>query len=308
MISRRLIRIKVAQELYSHIKSDEKSVERTSKELLLSFQRCYDLYLMLFELIVDVQSHAAKRIKIGRKKLRPTQAELNPNLRFVENPVVDAISGSVKLEKALGNLSWGDHDAVVKDLYNKLVESEFYINYMAKESVTFADHKKLVVDFYKNFIEDNPFLESHLEETSIFWLDNIEYSLGFVIDTIKSLKAGGELAVNQDVFINDEDRRYAISLLAKSILSKDKYMEVIDGVVENWDVERIAFMDRLLMVEAITEMVEFDSIPVKATMDEFIEIAKYYSTPQSAVFINGILDKVAVLMKDDIVKRGRGLL
>lgn len=308
MISRRLIRIKVAQELYSHIKSDEKSVERTKKEFLASAQKCYELYLLLLQLIVDVEVYAEKRIEIGKNKLRPTQNELNPNRRFVENPVINLIKDSVQLEKAIGKISWGDHDMIVKELYNKMCQSDFYVSYMEKESVTFADHKKIVTNFYKNFIEENELIEAHVEELSIFWVDNIEYALGFVLQTINDIKQSMEELSISPTFQTPDDKVYALQLLEKSILSKDKYMAVIDQITKNWDLERIAFMDRILMVEAITEMVEFESIPVKATLDEFIEIAKYYSTSQSATFINGVLDKAAVVLKDEIVKSGRGLL
>lgn len=308
MISRRLIRIKVAQELYSHIKSDEKSVVRTKKEFLASAQKCYELYLLLLQLIVDVEAYAEKRIEIGKHKHRPTDSELNPNTRFIENPIIAIIRDSVELEKAMGKISWGDHDVVIRDLYNKLINSDFYATYMAKETVTFADHKKVIHNFYKKFIEDNEVIELHVEEMSIFWVDNIEYALGFVLQTINEIKESKPVLEIGEVFQNEEDRDYALQLLEKSILSTDKYMGVIDQITKNWDLERIAFMDRILMVEAITEMVEFDTIPVRATLDEFIEIAKYYSTAQSATFINGVLDKAAEVLKDEIVKRGRGLL
>lgn len=308
MISRRLIRIKVAQELYSHIKSDEKSVVRTKKEFLASAQKCYELYLLLLQLIVDVEAYAEKRIEIGKHKHRPTDSELNPNTRFIENPIIAIIRDSVELEKAMGKISWGDHDVVIRDLYNKLINSDFYATYMAKETVTFADHKKVIHNFHKKFIEDNEVIELHVEEMSIFWVDNIEYALGFVLQTINEIKESKPVLEIGEVFQNEEDRDYALQLLEKSILSTDKYMGVIDQITKNWDLERIAFMDRILMVEAITEMVEFDTIPVRATLDEFIEIAKYYSTAQSATFINGVLDKAAEVLKDEIVKRGRGLL
>lgn len=308
MISRRLIRIKVAQELYGHINGGEKSVERTKKEFLSSTRKCYELYLLLLQLVCDVQKYAQKRIEIGKNKLRPTESELNPNLRFVENEVIRTICDSVELEKALGKISWGDHEAVVRDLYNKLVESDFYQEYMSKEVVTFADHRKVVINFYKRLIEENENLEAQVEEISIFWLDNIGYALGFVIQTIGELKkSGDELTINEP-FQNEEDRDYGLRLLEVSIQNRDKYLGVIDEITKNWDLERIAFMDRILMVEAISEMVEFESIPIKATLDEFIEIAKYYSTPQSATFINGVLDKAAEVLKGEIVKTGRGLI
>lgn len=308
MISRRLIRIKVAQELYSHIQSCETNVERTKKELITSTAKCYQLYLLLMRLIVDVQQYAQKRIEIRLSKHRPTEDELNPNRRFVENPVVCAMADSGELEKALGKISWGDHQVMVKGLYNALIDSDFYKTYMSKDEVTFSDHRKFVINFLQKFIEDNEEIENHVEELSIFWLDNIEYALGFVIQTVGEMKADNLTLNINEPFQNDDDREYAITLLEKSILNKDKYLKVIDEVTKNWDLERIALMDKVLMVEAISEMVEFDSIPVKATLNEFIEIAKYYSTPQSATFINGVLDQVSEIMKNDIIKTGRGLL
>ena len=311
MLSRRLLRIKVAQAIYSHIKSNETQIARTRKEMLHSSQKCFELYLMLLDMLTLVHKYAIKRIEIGKAKHLPSDIELNPNMRFAENPLLILMQQSVVLEQAMGANSWGpDCKPLVKSLYLKLLATPQYEEYMAKETVTFHDHKKIAVTLLE-LIEDDEDVEKTLEDTSIFWLDNVEYALSFAIITVNSIKAKDNDIVNMlEPFKNEDDREFATKLLDKSLLRIVETTEIIESLTENWELDRIAFMDRVLLMEAITELLEFEQIPTKATLYEFIEISKYYSTPQSSVFINGVLDKAVknLTKKGQLVKLGRGLL
>ncbi|MFI3294645.1 MAG: transcription antitermination factor NusB [Rikenellaceae bacterium] len=309
MLSRRLLRIKVAQSLYSHIQSSETNVTRSTKELIHSSRKCYELYLMMIKLLPELREYANQRIELGRSKYKPSEQELNPNMRFVTNPLFDMIEDSDDYKGTISRLSWNDESQVVRSIYNSLVESEFYQQYMDAPEVGFADHKKLLVDIYKNLVEENQLIESFLEDNSIFWIDDIGYALGFALQTIKALNETNTQIAVPEPFKN-EHQEFAVELLEKSILQHKENLTIIESLTENWEVERIALMDRILMSVAISELTNFSSIPVKATLDEFIEISKYYSTPQSANFINGVLDRAVNKLTSEgrIVKLGRGII
>jgi len=311
MLSRRLLRIKVAQAIYSHINSNETQIARTRKEMLHSSQKCFELYLMLLDMLTLVHKYAIKRIEKGKAKHLPSDIERNPNMRFAKNPLLTMMKHSVELEQAMGSKSWGpDSKPLVKSLYEILIASTQYEEYMAKETVTFNDHKKIAVVMLE-LIEDNEYVEKILEDTSIFWLDNIEYALSFAIVTTKSIKAKDEDIVHMlEPFKHEDDREFAIRLLEKTLLRASETTALINELTENWDLDRIAFMDRVLLMEAITELLEFEQIPIKATLFEYIEISKYYSTPQSNTFINGVLDRAVkdLTKKGKLIKLGRGLL
>ncbi len=311
MLSRRLLRIKVAQAIYSHIKSNETQIARTRKEMLHSAQKCFELYLLLIDMVTLVHKYAEKRIEMGKAKHLPSDVERNPNTRFIENPVLLNLKHSVNLEEAMCARSWGpDSQPVVKNIYNELINSEQFNQYMTSEKVTFNDHKKIVVTILE-LIEDNEIVEAALEDTSIFWLDNIEYALSFAISTINSIKAKDKDVENiLEPFKNDDDREFAIKLLEKSLLKSQETTLIIEKFTDNWELDRIAFMDKVLLMQAMTELMEFEQIPVKASLFEYIEISKYYSTPQSNTFINGVLDKAVkeLTKQGKINKIGRGLI
>ena len=311
MLSRRLLRIKVAQAIYSHINSNETQIARTRKEMLHSSQKCFELYLMLIDMLALVHKYAVKRIELGKAKHLPSDIERSPNMRFAENPLLLMLQQSVELEQAMGSKSWGpDSKTLVKAIYQILINSTQYQEYMEKETVTFNDHKKIAVAMLE-LIEDNEDIEKTLEDTSIFWLDNIEYALSFAIVTINSIRAKDEDIVHMlEPFKNEDDREFALKLLEKTLLRVNENNEIINALTVNWELDRIAFMDRVLLMEAITELLEFEQIPIKATLFEYIEISKYYSTPQSNTFINGVLDKAVkdLTKKGQLVKLGRGLL
>lgn len=317
MLSRRLLRIKTVKSLYSYFQSGGESLIRSEKELTESIRKSYELYLMMIALIGEVAEVARERIAIGQAKLMPTAEDLNPNRRFVDNRVIALIEQSAALDDAMVRYKagWSGQEALIKRLYQDMIAAPYYQRYMESpvpetEKEAFAADRRLVVDFLTTHIEDNEYLEEALEEMSMFWIDDISYSLGLAIRTIGLLN---ETSTDLDVmpmYKSDDDKEYVETLFRKALVCHEEYFGYIDKFTENWDFDRIAFMDKLIMLAAITELVQFPTIPVKVTLDEFIEISKYYSTPGSSVFVNGILDKLVVWLTEQgkIAKTGRGLI
>lgn len=317
MLSRRLLRIKTVKSLYSYFQSGEESLIRSEKELTASIRKSYELYLMLIALVGEVAEVARERIAIGQAKMMPTQEDLHPNTRFVDNRVIAKIQESTALADAMTRYkaSWRGQEALVKRLYQDMIAAPYYKRYMegavpANEKDAFAADRRFVTDFLSNHIEDNDYFEEALEEMSMFWVDDIAYSLGLAIRTIGFLNEGSADLDIMPMYKNEDDKEYVETLFRKALVNHEEYFGYIDKFTQNWDFDRIAFMDKLIMLAAITELIQFPTIPVKVTLDEFIEISKYYSTPGSSVFVNGILDKVVVWLTEEgkIAKSGRGLI
>ena len=310
MISRRLLRIKILQILYAHFNAEGSGIVKSEKDLVFSIQKAYDLYCYLLLLMIAIKRHAESRIELARNKRLPTYEDLHPNTRFIDNEVIRHIEESPAFNQQMGErkMSWVNHPELIKNLYNKLTESSYYQSYMDREACCFADDKQLLVDFFTNELEDYEMFYDIMEEQSIFWNDDIEFVVIMVIKTIKEMRPGKMSLL--PLYKSDDDREFAFRLLRASIVHHDEYRKLIEGYVDNWDIERVAYIDNLIMQMAINELIEFPSIPVKVTFDEYLELAKYYSTPKSSVFINGLLDKISadLTQKGKITKTGRGLI
>ncbi len=295
MISRRLLRIKVLKEVYGALTANQRSLEVADKALATSIYKTYELYHHLMQLVEEVRDYAQQQLELGRQKKLATAAELHPNTKFTDNEFVALIENNATLRKFCDKhrLSWKGSTPTIKSLYQSLLDSEPYKAYMSAPTRSFAEDKAFIIQFYEEQLEDSEPLLSALEEQSILWIDDVEFALSQLIKTFKSFKAGQspETAL-LPLFKDKEDERFASLLLRRAITCSDEYRELIDKHTKNWDVERIAFMDIVIMVTAIAELVEFPDIPVKVSLNEYIEIAKYYSTPNSSTFINGVLDKV----------------
>ncbi|MDR0953792.1 MAG: transcription antitermination protein NusB [Rikenellaceae bacterium] len=312
MLSRRLLRIKVIKAIYAHFKSESDSLIVSEKNLLFSIDKTYQLYHLLLYLIVSLQRYAENRIEIGRKKHLPTPEERNPNLKFVNNRVIAQIASSDKLLDYLTaqGLGWENAPELIKKLYNHLIESEFYQSYMNNGRDDYADDLRFVIDFYTQELEDSEPLEEALEEQSIFWSDDIGFALIMAVRTLQEMRKGEVELPLLPKFRNDDDRVFALELFRKALVNNGEYFGYIDANTQNWDLDRIAYMDRVIMLTTLAELTNFPTIPVKVTLDEYIEIAKYYSTPASCTFINGVLDKIVEILKTEgkIRKEGRGLV
>lgn len=313
MVSRRLLRIKVLQICYAYLKTGDQSINQAEKELFFSIQKSYDLYHYLILLILDVAHYAEQRIDIAKQKKIPTYEDLNPNTKFVNNRLIKRLNENEDLKKYLNDqkLSWTNHPELIKNIYNELKESEMYEKYMNSGVNGFNEDKKFISDIYVKIIIGNESLHQILEEQSIFWNDDAEFVISMIIKTFRSFKAKTEGEERlMPLFKNEEDREFVKRLFRKTVLNHKENEELVSKFIKNWDVERIAFMDIVVMTIAISEMIEFSDIPVKVSLDEYIEIAKYYSTEKSNVFINGILDKLVEHLKKEgkIKKVGRGLI
>lgn len=313
MISRRLLRIKVLQVLYAYYKSSEKDLNRSEKELFFSINKAYDLFYYILLLAVEVVDYAESRIEIARNKKIPTHEDLNPNTRFIDNKFVIQLRENKQFKKFLESqkISWVNYPEFIRELYNRTIEHPEYAEYVNSEENDYSRDKKIFIRFFNDIVFPNESLAQILEEQSIYWNDDLEFVVSMVIKTVKKFREDtGENMDLPDLFKNDEDQEFVRHLFRKATVYRDMSLEYIEEKASNWDLDRIAFMDVLIMQLAITEMIEFTSIPTKVTLNEFLEIAKFYSTEKSNTFINGVLDKIMQKLKEEkkIKKTGRGLI
>jgi N utilization substance protein B len=313
MISRRQLRIKALQTLYAFYKTGGDDMGRSEKELHFNIEKAYALYHYLLLLLIDVVLYAESRIELAKNKRIPTSEDLHPNTRFIDNRLVGQLRINDHLLRYVEKykLNWANYPELIKEIYNRLIESDEYKKYMSAEADGYAEDKRMVTHIYTHLVFPNELLGSILEEQSIYWNDDLEFITNMIVKTFKKFKEsdGPDKSLMQ-LYKNQEDRDYVIKLFRFSILHREEYMEYIKQNTRNWDLERIAFMDILIMQMAIAELVGFPSIPTKVTLNEYLEISKFYSTSKSNVFINGVLDKVVMQMKEEhkIVKTGRGLI
>ena len=312
MISRRMLRIKVVKALYAHMKSDADSLMASEKMLVMSIDKTYDLYFLLMSLVVEMAQYAEQRQEAAKNKKLPTYEDLNPNRKFVDNAVIRLLAQSDSVNDYLASrkLSWAKYPELVKALYTQLEQSDYFKKYMTSQESSFREDLALITEFYTRELEESEILESALDEMSILWNDDLGFALIMVTRTLSNMRASHTDVKVLPKFKSIEDLDFARELFAKAAVNFDNYQEEIEKYTRNWDVERIAFMDNLIMATAVAELVTFPSIPVKVTLDEYIEIAKYYSTHGSSTFINGILDKIVASFTEEgkINKSGRGLI
>ena len=303
--------MKVAKSLYAHLKSGSDNLKASEKNLVESIDKAYDLYFQMMSFVVEVAKYAESRIEWAKQKKLPTYEDLNPNRRFVDNAVIQLIANSDSINDVLAarRLSWVTAPDAAKEVYGRLVEADFYKRYMSAPIVTFTDDRKFVEEFYA-WLEQDEALADIVNEMSLLWADDYGFALYLAIRTVQHLKRSHTEVKVLPKFKSDDDLEFAKTLFIKSLVNYDNNQEIVDKYSKNWDVERVVFMDSLIISIAIVELKYFESIPVKVTLDEWIDIAKYYSSPTSSNFVNGVLDKiVADFTADGIInKSGRGLL
>ena len=312
MISRRMLRIKVIKALYMHLKSESDSLMASEKTLITSIDKTYDLYFQMLSLVVELAHYAEQRQQAAMQKKLPTYEDLNPNRKFIENSVIRLIadSDSVNDYLAAHKLSWNQNPELIKMLYNQLEQTPYFKKYMSSEEHSFREDLALVTDFYTNELDECEMLEDVLDEQSLLWNDDLGFALVMVTRTLSNMRPSHKEVKVLPKFKSEEDLEYATGLFENAAVNFDSHLETIEQYTRNWDIERIAFMDNVIMVTALAELVSCPSIPVKVTLDEYIEIAKFYSTQSSSTFINGVLDKVTISLTESgkINKSGRGLI
>lgn len=314
LLNRRHLRIKVLQSLYAYIQSENTDFVRAQNKMIDSFEKIYDLYVYLLLTFSEVKHIAEYRIDENKKKLRPSHEDLHPNMKFVENQIFSILESNLELRKIseARKINWvGDeHQEMFRKMFLSIRESETYVLYMGDENKGFQTDRNFAIDLFKNEIANNEFLYHFFEDLHIDWLDDIDLVCQMVIKTIKQIEEDGSIDLITLFKPNDDEEWFVKTLFQKTISMYKDNEKIIDDLTKNWELDRIAKMDVLLMQMAITEMQVFNNIPTKVSLNEYIEISKFYSTPKSNMFINGVLDKAIerLIKENKIVKVGRGLM
>lgn len=313
MLNRRHLRIKVLQALYAFFQTPDADYRKGEKELMSAVERIYDLYLYLLLSFEELKVVAEQRNEDAKQKIRPTEEELNPNTKLIDNKLIEALSemGTLRYHAEERKVNWvGDeHKEMFRKMYNHIRESEIYFEFMENGEKSFEDDMNFMVQLFKIEIANFPHLYNFFEEKSIHWLDDIDLACSMVIKTLKTFKEEGENEILPLYKDKEDEVEFIKTLYRKTIVRDEENLELIDELTQNWELDRIAKMDMLLMKMAVTELQEFKNIPKKVTLNEYIEISKFYSTPKSNGFINGVLDKAIDRLEKEnkIVKIGRGL-
>ena len=313
MINRRLLRIKILQSYYAYVKRGNEALPLAEKELKHSIQKSYDLYYLLFLLPVEICNYARSRIELAMQKKIPSHEDLHPNTKFIDNRFLQELQEQPIFRKQVENrkISWVQYPELIKSLYQAMVQSPEYHAYMEGDEEGWFTDKKLVSDIFTSVIVPSDDLYSTLEEQSIYWNDDTEFVFSMIIKSLKKSKPGQIFIFDGgQVFKNKDDHDFTFRLFRSVILKGSNYRQLIEKYLENWDLDRVALMDILIMQLAITEMVEFPEVPIKVSFNEYIEISKDYSSNKSGTFINGILDKITQQLKNEkiIQKKGKGLI
>ena len=313
MLNRRHLRIKILQVLFGYYQDEDRDPKRSRQALDHSTQKMQELYLMLLDMVGSMQALAIERIEAGYKKQLPSPEDLNPNTKFVTNKPLRVLANSEHLRKACDahGVGWANRQELLKAIFRALLDHEEYTEYMASEERGFqVDRESLVRMFRKHMVNFDLF-QDMLEEESIFWVDDLDLAASMAIKTIKTIKEGDEevelLPLWRD---DDDDKAFMEDLFTQTLALGEESEALIKEGAQNWELERIATTDRILMKMALAEARTFESIPLKVTLNEYIELSKYYSTPKSHGFINGILDQLFTKLKEGgkIKKVGRGLI
>lgn len=314
MLNRRHIRIKVMQALYAFKGNESEDLKVSGSFLNHSLNNMYDLYLSVLSLMIEVHKKAEDRQNKTQKKFLATKADKNPNLKFIKNEVLVMLSSNDTLKSELEHRKldpWYLDFEYVDLTYKAITASDLYKEYMATSTSTFKEDKEFVISIFEDIIAPNDKLYDYFEDKKLTWLDDIPVVNTSVLKLLKKLKPSTpEKHFLPKLFKDEDDRDFGIELLKKTILNQSSFSEEIASKTKNWDSERITQIDTVLMQMAICEFQKFPSIPVKVTINEYLEIAKEYSTPKSSNFINGILDKIVKEYKAENKhnKIGRGLL
>lgn len=313
MLNRRHLRIKILQALYAYTQTQDGDYIKAEKQLFDAIDRIYDLYLYLMLSFEEVHRQAVHRIEENKKKIRPKEEDLNPNTKFIDNALIAQFEESKELRQISEDrrINWlGDeHQEMFRKIFKQIRESETYFEFMQSDSRSYEEDKNFLIALFKAEIANSQLIYNFFEEKSIHWLDDIDLACSMVVKNLKGMEEGERLDI-MPLYKDEVDERDFVKSLFRETIRKDKENEgLIDELTSNWELDRIAKMDVLLMKLAITEFQIFNNIPTKVTLNEYIEIAKFYSTPKSNGFINGILDKALVRLESEglITKIGRGL-
>ena len=299
MINRVLIRLKVIQIVYAYYKNSGKSLKAAEDEMFFSLSKAYDLYNYMLLIVPAIRHYAADRISFLSMKVRPTESDLNPNMKFVENRFVAELESNEQLMKFAekSKLDWVDNSDLLRRLLDSIQESDFYKEYMASETSSYEEDRELWRKIYKTFIFENEEIDAVLEEQSLYWNDDKSIVDTFVLKTIKRYGQNGEAELLPE-YKDEADRDFARRLLKNTIVNAEQYRQLMSESSKNWDMSRLAFMDVVIMQAALAEVMTFDDVPLSVTLNEYVEIAKHYSTAKSGSFVNGLLDSITKKLRE----------
>ncbi len=314
MVNRRHIRVKVMQSIYAMHQNGSDNLEKDEKFLFYSIDAIQDLYLIMLSSLIEICKKEAIYIELSSKKHLATPEERNPNKKFINNAVFQLLAENNSLSIALETRkidNWSQNDDYILILLNDIKQSKLYSNYMYNGINTFEEDKDFIVNLFQEVIVSNDKLYDYLEDHKLTWIDDIPVVNTEIIKQLKALKPveGGGLKVPK-LFKDNEDRDFVKDLFRRTVLNEAAFAKEYVDKTPNWDSERIAEIDTIILKMAICELLRFPSIPIKVTLNEYLELAKEYSTPKSSIFINGILDNLVKELQADnrIQKIGRGLM
>lgn len=314
MLNRRHIRIKVMQTIYAYKGGEGGNFKADQTFLLRSLDNMYNLYLLMLSLLIELQKRSADHLDKTQKKHLATSEDKNPNSKFVNNEILQQIKNNTSLKQAFEDhkiTNWKLDNEYVDVIFKELLASDLYKEYMQTRTSDYKEDKNFIVDVYKEIIAPNDKLYDYLQDQNLTWTDDLPVVNTAILKLIRKLKASSpERQLLPELYKDEGDREFALDLFKKTILNQNELNEAISEKTRNWDADRIADIDNVLLQMAICELNNFPSIPVKVTINEYLEIAKEYSTPKSSIFINGILDKLVKEYKeaDKLNKTGRGLM
>lgn len=315
MLNRRFLRVKALQEIYAYHQSESSNLPQAERHLLEGVENLYKLFVYQLSFWVEVKKFAERRIEENKQKHFPTEEDLNPNMKFVNNRILNALDDNkhlMSLEEKY-KINWADsREDFIRKLYVKLTETPEYQEYMSNGKDSFSDDKRFLDTVIDTYMPENGLLFDYYSDRDLSF--NSDYQVAtyllwkFINDLSASFDASSKLPPIYKA--EEDDKEFVIKLFEKTILHSGEYRELVSANISNWDYDRLALMDKILIFMALTEFCEFHSIPVKVTINEYIEISKFYSTPESRRFVNGMLDKLASVLKENgkLVKTGMGLI
>ena len=312
MVSRHYLRIKTMQALYAYNANPKATVRAYEDNLVKSVHGCYELFLWLFALLPEIAFYRMKKLDSLKEKYNPTDEDLNPNTKFVENKVIKQIETNKTLTQLWPkyHILWEDDTDLIAKLFREIEQLPEYEVYMSTREQDYAEDKKLVLAIIEKVFSNNDLLHWYLGEKNTHWIDDYDEAMMLFYQNVKEFKEPkGEDCKIDSLFKSEEDEQFCRQLFRKTLEHASEYEQMIESKLQNWELERVINMDMLLMQMALCELLEFPSVPIKVTLNEYIEIAKWYSSDKSKVFINGILDRLIVDLRESgkIEKTGRGL-
>ena len=319
MLNRRILRIKAFKTLYGSVLSGDMTLAQAEANLEASCEATRDLYIYMLGVVSPLTEIARERIEASRTKFNPTEEEKNPNMKFVENSLAVVLNQDVDFQKIFSKkkFSWAQYDLVLKKIFSSIQEKDYFKSYMESSERSLSEDCRLFTRIFEEEFVDCQELEHLLEEKSIHWNDDLAYSLTWCCKTLKSLAKGQSwslLPLYQSELLSGEgvesDKFFVRKLLQVAYAGYEKYSAMVAESVEGWEKERLFSTDVVLIAMGLAEVVTFPTIPVKVTMNEYVEISKYYGTPKSRSFVNGLLDALIqkLVNEGQVSKEGKGLL